>query len=141
MNHLAIFYGEIHNKIYRFDKMGIYLYFNGNFEPELYETSKYISKKEFLRIEIDNPPIEINEEVYIEQIDKTVKIKHRVRNATGGYIYYTDNVIDIIINEESEVSKINAESLQMEYIAKKTEIKEEITLVKDEVKKWYQFWK
>lgn len=141
MKHEAIFYGIVKRKVYRFDTKQYYYHsIYGRREPGFYSKNIKIEDKEFLRLEIDNPPIEINEKVFIEEINETIEIIDRVRNVKGGYIYYTQHVIEIIEDEETEKSRIEAEKEQKEYNEnQKGEIVQDFE--QELNKKWYQFWK
>lgn len=148
--HKAIFRGLKERKLYRFGRREKYsIYYRLEEDPEIYTYEVFESYADFLEIVIDNPPIEIGEKVYLNEIDKVLKISDRYRNSHGGYIYITNHVVEILEDEETEESRLKAEKEQEQYLKHKEEkLKKQkmdevsVTPIKTETKKkWYQFWK
>lgn len=149
--HKAIFRGLKERKLYRFgrkDRDSFY-YHRHQEDPEIYTYEVFESYADFLEILIDNPPIEIGEKVYLNEIDSILEIKDRYRNSQGGYIYITNRTVEIIDDEETEESRLKAVKEQEEYLKyKEAKLKKQqmdeacVTPINIEPKKkWYQFWK
>lgn len=126
-----------------------YYYNRHQEDPEIYTYEVFETYADFLEILIDNPPIEIGEKVYLNEIDSILEIKDRYRNSQGGYIYITNRTVEIIEDEETENSRLKAVKEQEDYLKyKEAKLKKQqmdeasVTPIKTETKKkWYQFWK
>lgn len=154
--HKALIMGKRERKIYKFGIKDISTFgrfFNA--EPELYETREFIEYDEYYKCDIDNPPLEIGEKIYIDTLEEVLTVKDKARNTNGGYVYWTDCVIETIEDEITQKTKTEAENEQKEYIKQKEEdLKREIKELEQKVedyeeklkviektKKWYQFWR
>jgi hypothetical protein len=149
----VIIHGEVHRKLYKFDRYKDYFGWSSlDREPQFYETTGFLKKAIIWEGEIDNPPLEINEKLYISDLDETVIIIDRSRNSSGGYIYLTEFILEVIEDEETIISKINAESSQKNYLIqqevqkqlksdKEKHIQKYVGTLTDYNKKWYQFLK
>jgi len=149
VKHRAIFKGMIERKTYYFDHSYCYKTYNLNknrdkklyYEYDILPSCQFVKTVEFLEKEIDNPPIEIGEKVYIPELNLKIKVTDRVRNLDGGYIYSTNHVVDTLDDERTMQSKDEAKKQREEFLAY---IKEKESKENKEVKlskKWYQFWK
>lgn len=130
--HKAVIKSEKYKKLYEF---GIEYWFDHNMRVHSY--AKHIGHIDIWTGEIDNPPLEENERVYIKELNETITIAERVRDIAGGYIYYTKDLSETIEDDETIESLEKAKQQELEYQSKKA-LNEEEPIVK---KKWYQFWK
>jgi hypothetical protein len=152
--HKAIFKGEKYKKLYEFDRGRRYRSRNSFWaspteEPVFYSYHRHVDYVMFLEKEVDYPPIEKDEVVYISEIDQEVTIVSRVRNLDGGYIYTTNYVVEVFEDEETESSRLKSLEEQEHYNkqsktdneVKEKHIQKHVEILTDYNKKWYQFWK
>ncbi len=62
----------------------------------------------------------------------------------GGYIYDTDYIIELIEDEETKSSYEKAKQKETEYILQQKDQQieqQQVVAVKEDYKKWYQFWR
>ncbi|TYS56360.1 hypothetical protein FZC83_01960 [Rossellomorea marisflavi] len=140
-SHKAVVMGAVHLKRYRFGRDYKYMFNIG-----IHEYSEYKESKMVWSGELENPPVEEGEKLYIADLEKTVIVKSKEKSTNGGYLYRTD-LVEIIEDDDTEKSLEEAKKDQREYIEiqnKKTkkESRDEVTVKADDKnKKWYQFWK
>ncbi|GLI82541.1 hypothetical protein ANABIO32_02280 [Rossellomorea marisflavi] len=138
--HKAVVTGEVHLKRYRFGSNYSYIFNIG-----IYEDSEYKESNVLWSGELDNPPVEAGEKLYIMELDKTVIVKSKEKSTSGGYLYKTD-FIEVIEDDETEKTLEKAKEDQREYVEKHNKKAEEddqkeVIVDKKNKKKWYQFWK
>lgn len=126
--HKAKFLGGIYKKKYYFVKYPAFVY----------NDFVLIEKKEIGSFELEKPPLKVGDNIHIHTIDKIVKVKKVVRSTDDGYLYETDYEFEVIEDEETLQSKIEAEKKLAEY---NENIKEKENQEQKDDKKWYQFWK
>ncbi len=78
-------------------------------KPYIREATELAGYKTFYECEIEGSPFTMNEDIYISKLDIEVSIDRIARSTDGEYIYYTDFVMDIINDKETEESKNSAE--------------------------------
>lgn len=75
---------------------------------------------------LDSPVLKRNDTLYISDIDSEVEVMKVVRSTDGNYLYYTNNRIgEIVVNEETEKSRLEAEEKLKSIKEKETEGKSE----------------
>jgi len=127
----SIFRGKVSRKVFRvvnrYSQYNIY-----HDKPYIQGYKEFIKHDIFYKCEIERPPFEAGESVYINELDLTVAIEKRIRSTNEEYVYNTDYYFDII---EDEKTRIEAEKILEEELIKYNEqqLKQN--------KKWYQFWK
>lgn len=143
--HKALVMGRVEKKRYYFVRDDGYRYF-GYGRSKIKTSGEFLEHKEIWNGELENPPLENNDFLYITDINKKVKVTDKAKSTDGGYIYWT-NFVEYIEDEETELTKLNAENAKNEweeYLEKRNqedkeksikEFKQEIT------KRWWQFWK
>ena len=130
-NIVSIFRGTVSRKVFRvvnrYSQYNIY-----HDKPYIQGYKEFIKHDIFYKCEIERPPFEAGESVYINELDLTVAIEERIRSTNEEYVYNTDYYFDII---EDEKTRIEAEKILEEELIKYNEqqLKQN--------KKWYQFWK
>ncbi|MEI2465136.1 hypothetical protein [Niallia taxi] len=153
--HTAIFRGLRERKMYKFGKNytgGYFFIPNNELKPEVYDTTVYLDNIDFYENVMQNPPLEIGEKVYLEEFDKTIKIVDRERMSSGGYRYITGYVAEVVEDDETEKSRIEAFEKEADYIEQKQqkEIENSLKVIDDKLaefdeakikKKWFVFWK
>jgi len=136
-NITSIFRGTVARKIFRvvnrYSQYNIY-----HDKPYIQGYKEFIKHDIFYKCEIERPPFEAGEKVYINDLDLTVTIKEAIRSTNGEYVYNTDYYYDIIEDEKTKESKIEAEKMLKEELIKYNEC---LSQQLKRNKKWYQFWK
>ena len=136
-NIISIFRGITSRKVFRvinrYSQYNIYID-----KPYIQEYKEFIKHDIFYKCEIERPPFESGESVYINNLDLTVTVEERIRSTNGEYVYNTDYYFDIIEDEKTKESKIEAEKILEEELIKYNEYLSEKL---KQNKKWYQFWK
>jgi len=133
-NIVSIFRGTVSRKVFRvvnrYSQYNIY-----HDKPYIQGYKEFIKHDIFYKCEIERPPFEAGESVYINELDLTVAIEERIRSTNEEYVYNTDYYFDIIEDEKTEKTRIEAEKILEEELIKYNEqqLKQN--------KKWYQFWK
>ncbi|WP_137743374.1 hypothetical protein [Robertmurraya siralis] len=137
--HKAKVMGRVERKVYEFR----WRYFN--MPPHVNSKKEFIEHEEFWSGELENPPLEVGDSLFIEDKSIRVDILHKAKSTDGGFVYWTDYVIDMLEDEKTKNSKSEAEAQLEEYekyLGERKE-KQKVNLEKQsiETKKWYQFWK
>jgi hypothetical protein len=132
----SIFKGEVKRNKYIF--LSRYPYAK-QIESDIYNFPEHVEWKDICKVIIEKPPIEIDEKVYINELDMTVTVNDRVRSTNGEIIYYIKDYecIEDDISKESLDSARNARTNYMEEL--KIENSHLESLKNKE--KWWQFWK
>jgi hypothetical protein len=106
--------------------------------PQIQKGSSWKSHETFYTCESEKPPFEVNEKVFIPDLDLEIKIIEKIRSIDGSYVYKTDHNIRIEEDEETNKSlEIAKDELKNEMIKYN-----EWSLNRNKTsKKWYQFWK
>ena len=133
----SIFRGTVSRRIYNVTSNRNWCNDGYNNKPEIYKDIEFAKYKTLFECEIDKPPFEIGESVYINDLDLTVFIEDRVRSTNGGYIYNIDYHFDIIEDEETEKSKIDAEIKLKSALVKYNEYLEKQETENKLSDKWY----
>ena len=71
--------------------------------------------EQFYECELDLPPLEKGEQLYISELDIKVLIEAKIRSTDGGYTYHTDYIVK---NEENEDDRVKAEKLLEKEVTK-----------------------
>jgi len=116
-------------------------------EPTLKEwTDK--SFENFYEFDVDKPPFQVKENVYIDALDIEVTVERVVRSVEGYYIYTCSYLIRTDENlEEKATEELKLQEMWSVYWEKKQKEDEWTAKWKKEEeeknfsKKWYQFWK
>ena len=134
-NITSIFRGTVARKVFRvIDRYSPHnIYFD---KPYIQGYKEFIKHDIFYKCEIERPPFEAGEKVYINDLDLTVTIEEVIRSTNGEYVYNTDHYIDII--EDDKSGRIETERILEEELVKYNECLSEKL---KQNKKWYQFWK
>jgi len=132
----SIFRGKVLRRIYNVTSNHNWCS-DGYNRPEIYKNIEFVKYKTLYECEIDKPPFEIGESVYINDLDLTVLIEDRVRSTNGEYIYNIDYHFDTIEDEETEKSKIDAEIKLKSALVKYNEYLEKQETENNLNKKWY----
>ena len=132
----SIFRGTVSRRIYNVTSNRNWCN-DGYNKPEIYKGIEFAKYKTLFECEIDKPPFEIGESVYINDLDLTVIIEDRVRSTNGEYVYNIDYHFDIIEDEETEKSKIDAENKLVSALIKYNEYLEKQEIENNINKKWH----
>jgi len=136
-NITSIFRGTVARKVFRvvnrYSQYNIY-----HDKPYIQGYKEFIKHDIFYKCEIERPPFEAGEKVYINDLDLTVTIKEAIRSTNGEYVYNTDYYFDFIEDEITERTRIKAEKILEEELVKYNEC---LSQQLKRNKKWYQFWK
>lgn len=131
---------------YNYDYHGTY---SDTKSPKIWKREKIINYKTFYEKEETLPIYNINDKVYIDDLDLTIVITDKIMSINGDITYITDHVVEVIENEESINSKTIAENKLEEEMLKynkwlkdKKEAKDlkESEPIKQE-KVWFDFFK
>lgn len=138
--HKATVMGEVHLIRYYFGRDWGY-----HWDVGIQERGDYKENKVIWSGELENPPVEEGEKLYIAELEKTVIVKSKEKSTSGGYLYKTD-FIEIIEDDETEKTLEKAKEDQREFVEKhekkvEEDDQEEVKAVNVNKKKWYQFWK
>jgi len=133
----SIFRGTVARKIFRV--VNRYSQYNIYFDkPYIQGYKDFIKHDIFYKCEIERPPFEAGEKVYINDLDLTVTIEEVIRSTNGEYVYNTDYYFDVIEDEKTERTKKEAEKILEEELVRYNEY------LSGELKKnkrRYMFWK
>jgi len=136
-NITSIFRGTVARKIFivinKYSQYNIY-----HDKPYIQGYKKFIKHDIFYKCETEKPPFEAGEKVYINNLDLTVTIEEVIRSTNGEYVYNTDHYINIIEDEITKSSRIEAERILEEELFK---YNEHLSGESKRNKKWYMFWK
>jgi len=113
----CIFKGDVKRKLWDVNTHLNY-YSKGYAErPELYTYTETVSNKDFFEKEISKPTYNVNEKIYINELALIVYITEKIRSTNEEIIYMTTHTIEILEDEVSAQSKIEAKSkLEVELI-------------------------
>lgn len=103
-----------------------------NLKAWINEKHIHISWDKICECEIDKPPFEIGETIYINDLNIKVCISDKVRSTNGEIIYYIENY-KIVEDEITQKSLEEAESIKESHNKRKVK--------NSQNKKWFQFWK
>lgn len=103
-----------HNAIILGKKMR-YVWHCYSYTADIYQGKEEIEKVELFNGVIENPPLEVDDFVFIPELKKSVKVTGKSRNIEGGYVYYTDYVTEVVDDEQTQKSKKEAEE-QLEVV-------------------------
>jgi hypothetical protein len=133
--HKAVVMGEVHLKRYRYDKRNFYFH-----HREIYAYGELKEKKVIWSGELDNPPIEEGEKLYIAESNVTVVIESKEKSTEGGYVYWTD-FVSLIEDEETMTSLEKAKEDKKKYEEYLENQEDKSVKAAPSGKKWWQFWK
>lgn len=128
--HDAVVMGRIDRKVYHFYRSHFVQY------CDVVERSQLVEAVEVWEGKLENPPLNIGDTLYINEIDEKVIITDKAKSTLGGYIYWTEHVVETIEDDETEKSRLQANK-DYDLYKKSTNIKAE----PERGKKWWQFWK
>ena len=116
----------------------VYYIYDGLRGVEICDTVKTIEDSiAFHTCEIETPIFKEDEKVYISEFDKIFTIVDRVRNLDGGIVYTVLEPFEIIEDEITKQSLIEAEYRKEELEKINSDKVNKTDILK---KKWYQFW-
>lgn len=113
MKQKVIIYGEKVEKNYYFGEH----FYEINHVKTFY---KHIDWQEIYNGEVDDPPFFINDNVFIPELNKSIKITKNARNIDGGYVYWTDYIVDENENIESKEKAEKEYNGYLELVEKQT---------------------
>jgi hypothetical protein len=145
LQHKAIFMGEKRREVYKAERG----YFNNTWQawvsPSIYETTRHIDYEKIVEVDLDNPPLKVDDYIFINKLNKKYKVCSVARSTNNEHIYYVDYIFETIIDNETELSKKTAEELlekfQQEQHEKEEQLRNKLKEKFKPKKKWYQFWK
>lgn len=144
MKHKAVFMGRVERKTYEVAKFESFRQYVDS-EPFIYEIETLAYHVTIDSVELENPPLKRGDEIFIVKLNDCYKVEKIVRSTDNSYIYYVDYIQDVIEDEETEKSRIEAEKSCAKEIElrkkEKEKIKERLQGLEDKNKKWYEFWK
>lgn len=88
----------------------------GNFVRVLEKYQHEVSKPVIWKGSLDDPQLKSGDLLYIDSLDITVKIMGHARTTGGGMRYYTNHIVFLPDDEETERSKIAAQKEKDEYL-------------------------
>jgi hypothetical protein len=93
--------------------------------------------------QIESPPLIIGDYIFVDDLNKTFQVTQVIRSTKGGYVYVVnqDKYID---NEESKEKAEQEKKEFTDFIDKQIrryQLEIEAEEIKQNEKKWYQFWK
>jgi hypothetical protein len=148
--HKALVMGIVEKKRYYCSRGDNYGYIPRYATGSIKVRGEFLEHKEIWSGELENPPLNRDEYLYITDMNKKVLVRDKAKSTEGGYIYWTDHV-DYIEDEETEKSRLQAEEnqLKLEKYIEELKLKEESAAQKDKevdvqhkaIKNWWQFWK
>lgn len=116
MKHRAVIKGNVYRKVYYFGRIRDELYpFYYAPEREIHEDVEPLYEDVLWDGELDLPLLKESEDIYIDELNLTVKIKSRLRSTTGEYLYSTYHRSDVIEDEGTQESLAKAEEDKTEY--------------------------
>jgi hypothetical protein len=135
--HHAVFYGVVARNIYGIVNEKAKILTENEYKWFKEFGNRFVKEEKINEYDIDKPPLQIAEKIYLDDKDIFVKVTDVIRSTKSNtYIYKTDFVINTVDDEETEESKRKAEKYLTEQIDKAV-----IKRVSSQNKKWYQFWK
>jgi len=136
-NIISIFRGTVARKIFTvMNRHSTHdIYFN---KPYIQGYKEFIKHDIFYKCEIKRPPFNEGEKIYINDLDLTIAIHERIRSTNGEYVYNTDYYFDIIEDEITEKTRVEAEKILEEELVKYNEY---LLKKQKQNKKWYKLWK
>ncbi|PHA03059.1 hypothetical protein COE51_01570 [Bacillus pseudomycoides] len=102
--------------------------------PVVESSKKLIENVDVWAGEINEPLLEVGDYLYIKELNTKIQIEEKVRSTDGGYVYYTDDLSEVI---EDELTEKSLEKANKEF---EDHIKKQEAQRKNN-KKWYKFWK
>lgn len=133
-NHKAIVMGRIEKKRFLFCTYHSY-------QPKIQTNNEFVGYKEIWSGDLENPPLETGDSLYIKELDIKVGITDKAKSTDGGYVYWTYHLIEEIEDEKTQETKLKAEQDELDY-KKRIEEQEKIQLIEEKpTKKWWNFWK
>jgi len=137
----SIFKQEQHRRTYEFMNTVVDRYYlNGNryYAGMIMTKTEKVDESEIFLCDLEMPMLDVGEEFYIEELDKTVIIRKRVRSSKENVCYYVDP--EIIEDEESKRTKELSENQQNKFNVFKNELTNLKKFKKQVVKSfWFKF--
>ncbi|MED1863370.1 hypothetical protein P4V41_07860 [Fictibacillus nanhaiensis] len=144
-SHTAVFMGVKTRASYYVDKGGYNKFWDEWREPQVVKDYQKIGEVEIIRVELDDPPLNQEDYIFINKISKKVRVNQKVRSTNNEFIYYVDHVVEIVEDASTEESKVKAEEElieSMEIFNKKKLESSVVEVQTDQArKKWYEIWK
>jgi hypothetical protein len=135
--HKAVVMGRIEKKRYRF------ILSNYNSRSEIKKSNEFVEYKEIWSGDLENPPLETGEGLYIKELNTEVGITNKAKSTEGGYVYWTTFVIEEIEDEKTQETKLASEQAKMAHIKyieeKYCKTEEDLKMNEKSSKKWWQF--
>lgn len=108
-------------------------YYDYNYEYRIVEScSNFIEEKEIFICDLEMPLLEIGDKFYIEELNKLVTIKERYRTSKENVVYFIDD--SLIENEQTSISKQEAEDQLIKTEELKNKFKELNEMIKKSIK-------
>lgn len=129
--HKAIVMGSITRKMH---------YFHRGW-GDIYSERNLVEHKLLWSGDLENPPLEIGDYLYLNSENLKVKIIDKAKSTDGGYVYWSDYVIETIEDEITATSLVDAEVRKSEYEQAKVQSEQVVVEAILKPNKWYQIWK
>jgi hypothetical protein len=143
-SHTAVFMGIKTKASFYVDEGGYNKFWDEWREPKIGKDYQKIGEVEIVRVELDDPPLNQDDYIFINKLNKKVRINQKVRSTNNEFIYYVDHVVEVLVDESTEESKVKAEEKLIECMKVFENSKLE-AVVEDQTekitRKWYQIWK
>lgn len=132
--HLAVVKGRKERRVYRCSVHSVFGIF-----PYIYDKNEHIEETFLWDGELNLPLLQIGDTLLIEELNLEVKINRRLLSTTGAYIYETDHV-EVIEDEITKKSMVQAELDHEKYLKIKEDRLEKITSTKKKNRTWFEKW-
>lgn len=140
--HRAVFFGSVYGKEYEIINSEQWSWKRGYGRPSLKLTDRFLEYKVLESVELENPPLEIGDKIFLIELNKAYTVTDLCRSTDNSYIYYLDFVEVIEDDDKTEASRIE-QSSRLENILENYNryINDNIRSREIKLKKWYEFWK
>lgn len=114
----SIFLGQVRRKIYELWCV----------EDTPKESSEFVEYKKLYECELESPPLQEKEKIYIKELDTTLQVQEIIKSSDGSITYKTNYTMEMIQDNKTDVSYQKALVRNEEY---KKEQKERIKKEKE----------
>jgi len=118
----SIFLGQVRRKTFFWDVF--------NDQKPIAESSEFIKYEKVYECELDRPPLEEKERIYIPELDVTLQVQNVIKSVDGSIAYQTDYTIKTIEDEKTKESYQKA----VNQLEESKKVKEEIKTKQKEAK-------
>jgi hypothetical protein len=123
--HNAVFLGRKVRKVY-FANKGYTTMFGEPISPWISEDYVLIEYVKITETKMDNPPLMKGDRIYVSEYGEVAEVIDVIRSTDNKYIYYLDHNVEIIEDEKTRESELEAKkylSMYQEEYEKKKEMK------------------